>query len=234
MGRVPGSGKKPGGFNKDGSRNASTGPYRMDPPVDQNGWRRKVKQQKVKFDDVQKGIFLEAVSEHGRKGDAALTAGVCLETVRKHAKDDPDFSSAYEAALMHYRDRVAQEVHRRGVHGWREPVYQKGERVMEPWFDDWGCRVLDEWGMPAWRPASVRKFSDRMLEMEAKRVDHAYRDKTPEGGEGGGGVMVAPEQLSPEDWVRRQQEANEERPAPEGYGDDANGSDTDWTGAPIR
>ena len=108
--------------------------------ADQTNWRRKMQQSRLKFDDDQKERYIECLRATGLKGRAAEFAGVCRQAVQNHRENDPEFVEAADDALEAYRDVVAAEVKRRGVDGWLEPVYHRGQRAME--------LVLDEDGKP--------------------------------------------------------------------------------------
>ena len=120
-----------------------------------------------KFDDDAKRRFLAHYRENGRLTDAAIASGVIYKTARRHIVNDPAFAEEVEDAKMAYRDRISAEVFRRGVEGWDEPVYQRGERV-----------------------GYVRRYSDRMLEIHAKRFEPEYRDKQQVDMNHSGGVLV--------------------------------------------
>lgn len=201
---------------------SSTGKRR--PRVDQTNWRTRMQQSRIKFDDDQKGVYLRHLSKHGLKGRAAKTAGISNQTINNHRDNDPDFSEAFDAAVDTYRDVVANEVGRRGHVGWLEPVYGKSGRVLDYVIDVKG-RVLmtDEEGSrryvdehedkeamrPVLVPASIRKFSDQCLLAEAKRVEPAYRERqTIDLNQAGGGVLVAPADVTPEQWVADLEQEN--------------------------
>lgn len=206
------------------------------PKVDQTNWRKRLQQSRIKFDDEQKETFLDELSRHGLKGRAAKAAGVSLQTINNHLEIDPEFEEAHETALSSYRDILADEVRRRGVDGWLEPVYNKDGRVFDQLLDDRNLPIMrhketgalvhaeeymawskDDVKMlePIMVPAFIRKFSDRMLELDVKRVDPTYRDKsTVDLNHAGGGVLVAPEGQDPEDWIKEQEEKNKEREDP--------------------
>lgn len=201
--------------NKGKKGPSSTGQV-IDVRADQTGWRQKLQQSRIKFDDDQKDIYIEALEQHGLKGRAAETAGVCRQTVGDHLENDEGFKLRYGAALEKYRDTIAEEVKRRGQAGWDEPIFHKGVRALEPVLNPDGTTMLED-GQPIYRYASIRKFSDRLLELEAKRVDPAYRDKqTIDLNQTGGGVLVAPADMTPQEWIEQQKIENAKKLAPAG------------------
>ena len=121
----------------------------------------------VKFDADAKERFLEHYRETGALYKSAEYAGVTSTTVYDHRGTDDAFAQAMDEAKGMYRDAVSTEVRRRAIEGWEEAVYQRGEKV-----------------------GTIRKYSDRMLELEAKRHEPEYRDKQQVDVNHTGGVLV--------------------------------------------
>lgn len=111
--------------------------------------------------------YLEHVAATGEVERAAIVAGLHPMTMRTHRKSDPNFAAAFDLAKRLYRESVAAEVRRRGKVGVLEPVVQQGRIV-----------------------TYVRKYSDRLLELEAKKVDPGYRDKASVDLSVSGGVLA--------------------------------------------
>ena len=101
--------------------------------------------------------------------------GLAAATVNRHLDNDPDFVAAYNEANDSYRDVPMAEVKRRGVDGWLEPVYGKDGRVYEFKLNRAGQPVYrtnaDGEEVPVMVPSFIRKYSDSLLILEAKRVD---------------------------------------------------------------
>lgn len=212
---------------------------KRNPPVDMENWRTKLRRRSIKFDDAQKELFLERYRLHGMKMRAADEADVSLQTVNNHCNNDPEFGSAVDEALQTYRDSLAEEVTRRGRDGVFKGVYGKDGRVFEWWHDEDGNPIFrnketgkpvyfaeyvhmpqemrDELLEPLHGPAWTKEYDSGLLKMEICRVDPTYRDKTTLDLNTGGGVMIAPAGMSPEDWVAKQEAKNAERQPPEGY-----------------
>lgn len=166
---------------------STTGKHR--PVADQTNWRHKMLPNRIKFDDEAKLVYLTTLERSGLKNAAALEAGVTQQTVLNHLETDEEFAAAYDVAFERYKESVRDAVRIRGRDGWLEPVYHSGERAKEFVLDENGNIQFDADGNAISKPASVRKFSDRLLELEAKRVDHSYRDKlTVDGGSEGGTI----------------------------------------------
>lgn len=185
--------------------------------ADQTNWRNKLQLSRLKFDDSKKDIYIAALADRGKKGMAAEAAGVCLHLVRDHMKNDPDFGEAVENAINTYDDKISEEVRRRGHDGYLEPVYQKGMQALVSVVDPETGEILydENTGKPRMKLAYIRKYSDRMLELEAKRVNPGYRDKqTIDLNSAGTGVLVAPADMTPEAWIADQKAKNENAKSP--------------------
>jgi hypothetical protein len=133
-----------------------------------------------KFNGDRRATFLREYQETGLFNASARKAGVCAPTIRTARKEDAEFSAACDEALQNYREAIETEIKRRAIDGWLEPIYQKGEQVGE-----------------------VRRYSDRMLELHAKRHIPEYRDKQSVDLSVHGGVLVVPKaSLTAEQWER--------------------------------
>ena len=166
---------------------------RMPAPPAKRDWSQELKGTKLhegrwhRFDDRAKAIYLEILSLTGRIGEAAKAAGVVADTVRALRLKDEKFKELHEEALQEYRDRIEAEVHRRAIEGWEKPVYQKGELV-----------------------GYVTEYSDKMLELLAKRHIPEYTDRVAVDAKHSGGVMVIPQTaMTDEEW--EQQEGSKAR-----------------------
>jgi len=192
------------------AKSSSTGKV-VDVQADQTNWRQKLQQSRIKFDDPQKDVYVTELREHGLKGRAAEAAGVSPATVTKHASIDPDFSEALDEALGTYRDRISNHVNLAGTVGDLMPIFHKGVRVTEPILNEDGTHALNDKGEPRYQFAEVRQKNYQMLAMEAKRVEPSYREKTTiDLNQSGGGVLVAPAGVTPEEAVERNTELNAE------------------------
>lgn len=196
------------------SRPSSTGKV-VGVKADQTSWRVKLQTARIKFDDDQKAVYLDELAAHGLKGRAAKASGVTRQTVANHMKNDLEFMEQQEEAMQEYRDMISAEIRRRGHDGYLEAIYQKGSRVLEPVLDEDGHVMMkhnkDGVPMPMYTPASVRKFSDPLITLEARRVEPAYREKQTVDLNHKGGVLVAPADMPPADWVAQEEAKNEER-----------------------
>lgn len=91
--------------------------------------------------------FLEQYRTWGIIGTACTLAGVNRDTIDNWRKADPSFGERMAAAKLEAADTAEQELRRRAIIGWDEPVYQAGNNV-----------------------GTIRKFSDRLLELHIKAL----------------------------------------------------------------
>lgn len=147
----------------------------------------------VEFTEEQKCRYLVRLKDTGLKVASATDIGFTFATVLNHKKLDPDFADAVDAAMQEYRDgQIEREVHTRAIVGWEEPVIYLGKL----------CTYKDPVTGED-KPLTIRKKSDRMLELLAKRHIPEYREKQSIDLSISGGVMVVPGiALSPEQWER--------------------------------
>jgi hypothetical protein len=177
-------------------RKSTTGKH--NPRVDMATWRRKVQKSRVKLDDDAKEIYLAQLREHGLKGKAAEAAGVALSTVRGHLDADPDFNEAVNEAIEGYHDRVVDHHQTLLFEGEIHKRYKDGELVEEK-----------------------HVYPIPLIQLELKKVDPTYREKQSIDLNHAGGVMVAPPDMSVEEWIEQQRKLNEDRSAPDGADDDS-------------
>lgn len=156
---------------------------KFNPIADQSNWRVKLRAQSIKFDDEQKETYLVAISEHGRRTDAARSANVCPQTVANHLKNDPDFARAFDNAIGEYRDKVRGVAQKLALEGVEEPII--------------GGQFKDT------VVATKLVYATNILAMEMRRTDPEYRDKQTEAvTDEAQGVLVAPAEVdSLEAWA---------------------------------
>lgn len=106
---------------------------------------------KVRAD--QNARFLAALREGVTVKEACAAANVPRLTIYDRRKRNGAFRAAWDEAYTVGNDAIEAEVFRRAVTGWQEPVYQKGEQV-----------------------GTITKYSDRMLELLAKKRIPAFRE----------------------------------------------------------
>lgn len=74
---------------------------------------------------------------------------------------DLTFAAEVDRVMVLVTEDIESELHRRAVTGWEEPVFGKGQRIID--YDG--------------KPAVIRKFSDNLLLARARAVLPQYRDK---------------------------------------------------------
>jgi hypothetical protein len=185
---------------KDPTKNASTtgGPGKRD--VDQTNWRVKMQTSRIKFDDKLKQKFLDEFAFCGRMAEAAYNADVTYACAKYHLDNDPEFMQAFEEAKQKYRDRVATKAQRLIFDGSKDPIV--------------GGKNKDE--------IIGHKTTEypNLILAELKRVDPSYTDRQQLDINGGAsGVLVAPADMSPEEWIAEQNELNKTRVKPDSSND---------------
>lgn len=110
---------------------------------------------------------LNHIVNYGVLAHACLSQGVSYRTLEILVKDYVGFAALKGEAQDLYRDKVSRAVHNRAITGWLEPQFHKGQFC-----------------------GYIRKFSDRMLELQAKRYVPEYRDKSAVDVNVQGGVLV--------------------------------------------
>ena len=124
-------------------------------------------QKDVKWTQQVCASVLNHIVNYGVVAHACLSQGVSYRTFKDLIKAYPAFEKLKAEARELYRDKVSRAVHNRAIVGWLEPQFFKGEFC-----------------------GYIRKFSDRMLEMQAKRYVPEYRDKSAVDVNVKGGVLV--------------------------------------------
>jgi hypothetical protein len=136
---------------------------------------------------ARQAAFLEALATHGTITKAAAVASIHRSTHYAWL-DDPEYAKAFEDAQQTFADAIRDEVRRRAIDGWDEPVFHARN--------------------PAGEVPVVRRHSDRLLELLAKAMCPEFREKHEITGDGGGPIKVLavryPEKAkSAEEWAAR-------------------------------
>jgi hypothetical protein len=161
---------------------------------DLQGWRKKLQLSKVKFDDVQKGIYLNVLRKTGRKGTAAQAAGVCVQTVADHCENDPDFAAARDDALQEFADFIHAHAIKLSVNGVKKPIV--------------GGKDKDE------IIAHETIYATNILAMEMRRTNPEYKERQEIDVNQTGSVLIAPAEMSPAEWIKQQAEKNKAKKEP--------------------
>jgi len=117
----------------------------------------------MKLTDRRKRAFLKELELHGIQTRAARAASPrassrygAIQTFKDERERDPEFARQWDEAMQAAEASIEHEIYRRAQEGWEEPIY--GGRHRE--------RIV----------GSVRKYSDRLLELRAKALLPAYRE----------------------------------------------------------
>lgn len=177
-----------------------------------------------KFDEQARGIYLAHLAEFGLHYQAAQAAGVSGQTVYDHMKKDGAFSEAREEAKGFYRDFVEHEVRRRAIEGCVEYYVQGGQVVQIPVTDEDGNvyplrdaetgEILnDAAGRPMLKmqPLIKRVYSDKLIEMLAKRHIPEFRERHQVDMNVTTGVLRVEQAVSREDWEARLEKLKEKQ-----------------------
>ncbi len=125
------------------------------------GKKRKAKEVNGRDVKSKKLLFLEGYSKSGILSYAASFAG--LKRTRQHYKwldRDPEYAEAFELAKKEAGEHLEMEAFRRGVEGWEEPVFYKGEVV-----------------------GHITRYSDQLLSLLLKgNVSEKYKDRVEHSG----------------------------------------------------
>lgn len=132
---------------------------------------------------------LAGIRHMGTIAEGCRRATVSRTTIADWRKDDPEFDNGVVMALEDYRDSLSEEITRRGRDGYEEPVIHQGQLCYR--IDAEGNLLLDDNFEPI--ILTVKKHSDKLLELNAKAYDDRYRDKSSleVTGAGGGAVEQA-------------------------------------------
>jgi hypothetical protein len=137
-------------------------------------------------------VFFEELGRTALPCQSARTVGISIQWCDSQRAESKEFAARWENAIRQYREVLEKEIHRRGVEGVEEPVFYEG------------CEV-----------AKVKKYSDRMLELKAKRFIPQYREKLIEATIAGGVVVVSAPAASAEEWAK-----NFDKPEPDEVDED--------------
>jgi len=149
---------------------------------DENGkWRTEIKMSAIDFDEDAKGIFLSEYKQHGRMGAACEAAKTTSPTVRRHMRNDKDFALAMLHAEEAYQSRLIEHH--------QDLVFNGTERIS---YDRNGCVSSKETIYPI-----------QLIAMELRKHDEGYRDKREVALNVTAGVIVAPPELSMEEWEKQ-------------------------------
>lgn len=135
----------------------------------------------TKFDLDRMEVFCAEFAKHSRMTVAAKAVGIHVGTAHSMLKSNPLFAAMLDEAKAIYKDRILEAVYQRAVEGIDEPIIGGVNRD----------------SIVAYK----KVYSDRLLELEAKRVEPGYRDRAGvEINTGKGVLVVQGSGMSEADW----------------------------------
>lgn len=150
-------------------------------PVDESYVHQLIIDNGLALDSTQLTDLLGEIAATGSVTRSCQRHGMSPNTYLRARHAVPGLAKLHDMALEAYTDRLHLTIHQRAVEGMVKDVYYKGQVV-----------------------GKERIYSDRLLELQLKRHDPAYRDKVEHDHQHGGGVLVihapATKQLTQEDW----------------------------------
>ncbi len=139
--------------------------------------RRKAKEGEHDITRSRKVTFLEVYSRSGNKREAAKQAGVSLRQHYNWLDRDPEYAEALQIAKEEATEVLEREAFRRGVEGWEEPVFYRGEQV-----------------------GKITKYSDQLLVVLLKgNKPEKYKDRVEHTGESKSYMNIDLKNLSEEE-----------------------------------
>lgn len=105
--------------------------------------------------------FLDALANTGVVAEACRLVGVSRSAVTGRCKTDADFAAAFDDAMEQALDLAEQELWKRAVHGYDEPVIYKGQISREVRMEH--DELTDEMVPVRGKMVTVRKKSDDLL-----------------------------------------------------------------------
>ena len=140
----------------------------------------------VKFTPLAVSKILNNIANCGVMYQAVIGAGLSYSQFAKLRGEYPALVVLIDEAMDLYREKVAHAVHSRAIRGVEEPVHFKGAIV-----------------------GYIRKYSDRLLELHAKRHCPEYRDKgTLDVNVAGGVLVVHDSPQNREEWLAEHRKKN--------------------------
>lgn len=128
-------------------------------------------QKPYKFDEEAQDRFFQRLTETNRIGQSAAYAGVSRQTIADYRENDPEFERRFKEARLDHCELIEEAIRERGIEGWEITRYNANGEV-----------------------SSVEhKFSEKCLEMYAKKHMPEYRDKQQLDVTHNGGVLVVPQ-----------------------------------------
>lgn len=119
--------------------------------------------------------YVEHLARLGLPIQAAKATGVSAPAIKRMREEDSNFDEACELAMEEYREHLEETVYKRAVLGYKSPVFGRSGII-----------------------GHKQVYSDRLLELHAKRHIPAYRTHNRVDMTLGGGVLAIP--VLQDDW----------------------------------
>lgn len=162
------------------------------PSRDWTGWHERFAAaalDKEKFSGDAKAKFLDHFSKFGLKGDAAKAAGVCTQTVNNHIKSDAVFAAAVVECKQWRADRIETQAWHVAIEGVKKPIIGGPDKD----------QVV----------AHEIVYATNILAMMMKQSNPEYKEKSEiDLNHAGGGVMLMPAGLTPEQFKQQMDDHN--------------------------
>ena len=145
--------------------------------------------------------YLDVLATTGNYSAAARAIDIATGTANAWRKDDGwvftledetyTFRELCEQAMEMFADSIEQETVRRAVQGYDEPVVYKGQ-IMSEYDEDSG----------KYKPVTIKKYSDRLLEilLKGQRPKYAGDTQVNINAGDGAGVLVVPAGVDESSW----------------------------------
>jgi hypothetical protein len=139
-----------------------------------------------------KAEYRELFINHYRKTNnlahSAALIGVSASAVRERRKKDKIFAKLMDLAEEHYADQVKSVFQDLALNGTEKHTYDRNGNLI----------------------STERVIHGRLLELEMKRVDPSYNEKREVAHTVAGGVLVAPAEVSIDQWEKQYNREDEE------------------------
>jgi len=171
--------------------------------------KRKAKEGQYESTRAKKVSFLEVYSRSGNKREAAKATGVSLRQHYYWMDRDPEYAEAFQMAKEEATEVLEREAFRRGVEGWEEPVFYRGEEVGKiTRYSDQLLVVLLKGNKPekykdrvehtgeskSYMNIDLKNLSEEELNLLEGIIDKTSKDDESEGTEDEGQVGEVPEE----------------------------------------
>lgn len=137
--------------------------------------------------------FLASLCDLGNVRLASEAVSIERKTAYRLREADPDFATAWDAALDQAADLLEEEARRRAYDGVRRLKFDRGKPIMVPVIGDDGLMVRDKDGNVEMVPYIEHEYSDTLLIFLLKGIrPEKYRERVDTQLSGPGGAPLTP------------------------------------------